>query len=428
LSETSATPRRVIFSWAMFDFANSAFTTLVVTFIYSAYFAKAIAPTIEVGTHYWSIAIGVSALFIATISPLAGTLADQSGHRKRYLIAATITGVLFTSLLYFPEKGEILLALVIFTAANVSIEIAQVFYNAYLPEISTNKNVGKISGYGWGLGYLGGLLCLGLALLLFVQPETPAFGLSKQSGQHIRATNLLVAVWFAVFSIPTFLILKDRPAAQRRKKNRGIFRQAVAELADTLKNVRAYPQIIRFLIARLFFNDALVTLIGFGGIYAVGTFGFSFSEILLFGIVLNVAAAIGATFFGLVDDWIGGKKTISLSIIGFIIATSAIIVTNSTTVFWTAGVLMGILIGPNQSASRSFFARLVPDSKESEFFGFFAFSGKLTAFMGPLVLGALTRIFESQRVGFSFIIVQFVIGLSILLTVDDTEKRQGTPA
>ncbi len=415
--------RRKIFSWAMFDFANSAFTTLVVTFIYSTYFAKTIAPSMEIGTQYWSIAISISAVVIAVLSPLMGRLADLSGHRKRYLFVTAVAGILFTAGLYFPLPGQIVLALTLFIAANVAVEMSQVFYNAYLPEISNHNNVGKISGLGWSLGYVGGLLCLGIALILFVRPENPAFGLTKEGDQNLRATNLLVAAWFAVFSIPTFLVLKDR-GHQRPAASQGILVQARTELRHTFRNIRQYPQIVRFLIARLFYNDALVTLIGFGGIYAAGTFAFTFEEILVFGIVLNIAAALGAAGFGVVDDAIGGKKTILLSIIGFIIATAAIIFTHSKTVFWVGGVLMGLLIGPNQSASRSLFARFVPTGKETEFFGFFALSGKLSAFMGPLLLGTLTRLFDSQRIGFSVIIVQFLIGFSILFKVNEQAGKQ----
>lgn len=413
--------RGSICSWALYDFANSAFTTLVVTFIYSTYFSQQIAPSVEVGTQYWSLGISVSAILIALLSPLAGTMADQSGSRKRYLFAFTMIGIAMAASLYFPGQGQIIFALSIFVVANVSIEIAQVFYNAYLPEISNEKNVGKISGYGWGCGYVGGLLCLGVALFLFVQPESPAFGLSKEGGQNIRATNMLVACWFALFSIPTFLFLKDSTRVRKSMEGAGAIRQTLGELRHTMNSLKRYKQVVRFLIARLFYNDALVTLIGFGGIYAAGTFGFSFQEILIFGIVLNVAAALGAVLFGFIDDKIGGKRTIIISIIGFLIATFAVIVSDSKTVFWAGGVVMGILIGPNQSASRSLFARFVPKSKESEFFGFFALSGKITAFIGPLLLGTLTRVFESQRAGFSIIIVLFVVGLLLLLRVDEAE-------
>ncbi len=409
--------RKIIFSWAFYDFANSAFTTLVVTFIYSTYFVS-LAPTPEAGTQYWSLGISVSAILIALLSPLAGTVADQSGHRKRYLFTATMLGILLTAGLYFPVEGQLMWALAIFVCANVAVEVAQVFYNAYLPEISHAGNVGKVSGYGWGCGYIGGLLCLGAALVFFVQPEVPPFGLSVESGQHIRATNILVALWFAVFSIPTFLFLKD---SGRKLPSAGTspFRQTIDELKKTMHSLKRFRQVVRFLIARLLYNDALVTLIGFGGIYARVTFGFTFQEVLIFGIVLNVAAALGAVLFGFIDDKIGGKKTILISIVGFIVATLAVIVTDSRLVFWAGGVLIGILIGPNQSASRSLFARFVPKSKESEFFGFYAFSGKLTAFLGPLLLGSLTRIFDSQRVGFSVIIILFALGMSVLLTVDE---------
>jgi UMF1 family MFS transporter len=193
----------------------------------------------------------------------------------------------------------------------------------------------------------------------------------------------------------------------------------LAEIATTFLEVRKYRQVVRLLVARLIYNDGLITIFAFGGIYAAGTFHFSFQEIMYFGIVLNFTAGLGAFIFGFFDDLFGGKITVQVSLIGLIVASLLAVTTDSKTLFWLAGILVGIFSGPNQSASRSLFGRLLPKDKESQFFGFFAFSGKFTAFLGPLLLGLLTGLFESQRAGMTIVIVFFVIGSLLLAFVDE---------
>src|SRR5690606_22507901 len=259
--------------------------------------------------------------------------------------------------------------------------------------------IGRVSGLGWGLGYFGGLLALALALVTLVQPETPWFGFSTENGENVRATNLLVAVWFVVFSVPLFLWVDEdksrvSPAGQ-------VIRDGWIQLKGTLREISRYRQTVRFLIARLVYNDGLVTVFAFGGIYAAGTFGFTIEQVLVFGIVINIAAGASAIAMGLLDDWIGGKRTIVVSLIGLIAATALAIAATSELWLWVAGILIGIFTGPNQSASRSLMGRFVPKAVENEFFGFFAFSGKLTAFVGPFLLGVLTDVTGSQRVGVS---------------------------
>jgi UMF1 family MFS transporter len=417
-SRNSKHDRKALFGWAMYDFANSAFTTLVVTFIYATYFTQAIAPDEITGTVLWSRAITICGLTVALASPFLGAMADQGGHRKRYLLIFTLTAVLCTAMLYRILPGQVLPALIWFSIANIAFELGCVFYNAFLPDIAPPEKIGSTSGLGWGVGYIGGLIAMFLAMISMVNPETPWFGLSRELGENIRATNLLVAAWFALFSLPLFLLVKEKRLARPIPFSpAAVFRR----LGDTFRQIGRYRQIFRFLLARLIYNDGLITIFAFGGIYAAGTFGFSFKEIMLFGIVLNITAGLGAFAFGYCDDRLGGKTTIMISIGGLIIASLIALAATEKIWLWLAGILIGIFSGPNQSASRSLLARITPPAMENEFFGFFAFSGKFTAFLGPFILGIMTEVFGSQRLGMSTVLLMFIGGGLLLLRVDERE-------
>ena len=410
--------RRAIWSWCLYDWANSAFTTLVVTFIYSAYFTAAFADDPGRGTALWSRGITASALAIAALAPIAGALADRGG-RRRYLILCSLVCVAATAALTFvrPDQANaVVIALGVFVVANVAFELGLVFYNAFLPAIAAPERIGRISGYGWGLGYAGGLLALVAALVVFV-PETPPFGIPTAGGFNLRATNLLVAGWFLLFAVPAFVFLRDEAPSGGGGVS---VRRAFTDLAVTARHLRRYRQVGLFLLARLFYNDGLVTIFAFGGIYAVGTFGFSFEDLVTFGIVINVGAGLGALAFGFVDDRIGGKATVGLSVAALAGATLLAALAQTRTAFWAAAVLVGVFAGPNQSASRSLMARFVPAKHESEFFGFFAFSGKVTSFLGPVLLGVLSDVY-SQRVGVASLLVFFLVGGLILRRVDERE-------
>ncbi|MGB6363022.1 MAG: MFS transporter, partial [Thermoanaerobaculia bacterium] len=382
--------RREIFSWASYDFANSPYTTLVVTFIYATYFTEAIAPDTVTGTALWSRGVTITALVVALLSPLLGAVADRGGYRKLFLMLTTSVCILGTVVLYTVLPGQSTRALIWFVTANIAFEMGMVFYNAFLPDIAPRELIGRISGWGWALGYAGGLLALVVALFALIRPEVPLFGFSTENGENIRATNLLVAAWFAVFSLPIFLWVREDKS--RITTSGSVLDASFKQLATTLKEIREYKQIFRFLIARLVYNDGLVTIFAFGGIYAAGTFGFTLQEIMIFGIVLNVAAGLGAFVLGFLDDRLGGKRTIQISLWGLSIATLIAVLAPHKWMFWVAGIMVGIFAGPTQSASRSLMGRFVPPDKENEFFGFFAFSGKATAFLGPFMLGLLTQI------------------------------------
>ncbi len=427
--------KKTVFCWSLYDFANQPFTTLVITFIYGTFFTTVLADNEITGTVLWSRGISLTGILVALLSPLMGALADRGGYRKFYLIFWTWICIIASCLLWYPNSGQVALALTLFIIANVGFEMGGVFCNAFLPDIAPKEKIGRVSGYGWSLGYVGGLISLILALMFFIFPEVPLFGLDKTTHEHIRVTNVMVALWFAVFSMPTFLFVK-----QDSKSNIGI-RQVLSESYEQLKGtfvqIRKYKQITRFLLARLIYNDGLITVFAFGGIYAAGTFGFSMEEIMVFAIVLNVTAGLGAFLMGFLDDVIGGKKTIQISNVGLIIACIIAVVSPNRDIinipfpfigdimitgkilFWISGVLIGIFSGPNQASSRSLMARFVPKDKVNEFFGFFAFSGKATSFLGPLLLGYLTQSFGSQRYGVAVVAVFLFIGSLVLHYVDE---------
>ena len=419
------TSKKTIWGWALYDFGNSAFFTVIVTFVYGAFFASVIVPEGEtLGSVIWANGLTATGIIVALTSPFLGALADRGGHRRRYLFIATAVAILGTTLLYFPTPGDVGLALGIFVIANVAAELATtVFYNAYLPEISTPDNIGKISGYGWALGYVGGVLVLGIALVGFVQTDEPWFGI--QTGeealfQNYRATTILVSVWFAVFAIPMFRWVPE-PEHRDAPPLGQLLRGTIVQLGTTLMEIRRYGQIARLLVARMIYNDGLTMVIGIGAIYAIEVFGFTIPQAILWGLAVQVTAGLGAFAMGFLDDRIGGKKTILISLVGLSLAVllATLAPAESATSMYLAGLIIGIFMGPNQAASRSLLGRFVPAEKETEFYGFFAFSGKATAFFGTAIYAGVTTVFGSPRYGAGSVIVFFLIGGLILLTVDE---------
>lgn len=431
--------KRQIWSWALYDFANSAFTTLVVTFIYGTYFTKSIAETEILGTQYWSWAISITAIVVALFSPFLGALADNVGSRKKIMLWSTLVCIVATALLFFPQNGQVFFALILFVIANVAFEFGTVFCNAYLPELASENRFGRVSGLAWGLGYVGGLIALVLALVFLVQTDSPLFGLSKEHGENIRATNLLVAFWFTLFSLPFFIWIKDSDK-HSKQSNSELARASYSQILNTLKTVSSYKNIFRFLLARLVYNDALITIFAFGGIYAATTIGFTFEEIIILGIVLNVMAGIGAILFGFLDDGKGSVNVIGWSIIFLIIASLIAFVApelpgllqyifggnaipnwfTSKLLFWIAAILIGFFSGPNQSASRSYMARITPSEKRNEFFGLYAFSGKMTAFLGPFLFGLATTYYQTQQAGLVVVCTLFILGYMLLKRLSNT--------
>lgn len=410
---------RALLGWCLYDWGNSGFPAVVTTFVFAAYYAKGVAADDISGTSEWAYALSASALTVAIAGPVLGAIADRWGRRKPWVMAFSALCVAATAGLWFvrPEPGDALAALILVAVGNFAFETAIVFYNAMLPDLVPRAMIGRLSGWGWGLGYVGGLSCLIIALLVLVQPEQPPFGLDPEAAEPVRATALLVAGWFAVFSLPLFLFTPDAPA--RRITAGEAIRDGLATLARTVRNIGAHRQIALYLLARMIYTDGLNTLFGIGGIYAAVTFGMDFSEILTFGIAMNITAGIGAFAFGWVDDWIGPKRTVLISLAALTLLGGFLLVIESKALFWAFALPLGIFFGPAQSASRSLMAHLAPPGLQTEMFGLYALSGKATAFLGPALFGAVTGFAASQRAGMATVLAFFVIGGVLLLWVRD---------
>ena len=421
-----------IAAWASYDWANSAFTTIVVTFVYAKYFSDAIVPDTPngmPGSTVWGYAVSTSAVLVALLSPIVGAMADRGGKRRFFLFLSTAVCVLFTVALGFvtpSSANAVLLAFSLFVVANSAFDIGGVFYNSFLPVVAPPEKMGTISGVGWGVGYMAGLVSMALALIFLVGlPDVfqPLIDLPTEDGLHVRATLFLVAGWFAVFSIPMFLFVKDEGPT---RKGVGV-REAIAELRSTFREVRRYKETAKFLLARLIYNDGLVTIFTMSAVYLGAVFGMETGEIMMIGLSINLLAGLSAFAFGFIDDRIGGKNTVLISVAALCLAVTIGAVAPNRLWFWVAAVLIGLFVGPNQAASRSLMSRFVPDHQQAEFFGFFSFSGKATSFLGPFLFALLTDVFDgvfafpSERIGISVLIVMFIVGGLILLTVDEAE-------
>ena len=372
------------FAWALYDWANSAFAAVIVTFVFATYFSQGIAVDPVMGTAQWGWAMTASALGIAVLSPVLGAIADAGGRRKPWLLVFTWMTVAGCFLLWWaaPRAEFVLYTLVIVALANLGFEIGTVFYNAMLPDIVGKDRIGRLSGWAWGLGYAGGLACLILALVAFVQTDSPLFGLDKSTAEHVRITGPMVGIWLALFSLPLFLMTPDRQSAGLPAAV--AVRQGLEQLRGTFANLGRYRSIARFLIARMIYIDGLNTLFAFGGIYAAGTFGMELAEVIQFGILLNVTAGLGAFGFAWIDDWLGAKRTILIALTGLLLCGTAAVLVSDPLGFWIAGALLGVFIGPTQAASRSLMARIAPAELRTEMFGLYALSGKGHRLRRPL--------------------------------------------
>ncbi len=417
MTDTPAGSRRARAAWCAYDWANSAFPTVILTFVFAAYFTKQVAADPVAGTSGWAYAISLSMAAVALSGPVLGAIADALGRRKPWLALASGVCIAASAALWWvaPEPRWVVPALVLVGIANFAFETAVIFYNAMLPGLAPAEMLGRLSGWGWAAGYAGGLACLALALGVLITPQPPPFGLDPAQAEPVRATALLVATWFALFALPLLLWVPDRTGPARPLS--AAVRHGLATLAATVRQIGRYRQLARYLLAHMVYTDGLNTLFAIGGIYAAVTFGMGFDELLLFGIAMNVTAGLGAFAFGWVDDRIGAKPTVMLALAALTALGAALVLVESRPWFWALAVALGIFFGPAQSASRSLMARLTPRHLEAEMFGLYALSGKATAFAGPALFGWVTAETGSQRAGLGVVLVLFVLGMALLRRV-----------
>ena len=350
--------KKAKFGWALYDWASSPVPTLHATFVFAVYFTTTIAP--ENGTVLWAQMTSIAALAVALASPFVGRFADSQGLIKQGLTGALLMGAIAVMFLWFaePDAAFISFALLVSALSIFMMEISFVFYNALLVHLVPEEKMGRISGIAWGTGYVGAVVALGLALAIFILPEQAPFGLDKSAAEHVRATMIFAGAWALIFSIPLFLFVPKPPATPVEGR---YFDQIKTALIEASK----IPTMMRFLIARMAFNDGLVTLFALGGIFAAKVYGFTQTEILLFAISLNITAGIGAILGGWADDRLGSLRTVRLSLYGLIIFGLIAILAPSKMIFWGATLCLGIFVGPSQAASRSYVARLAPEKKQS---------------------------------------------------------------
>ncbi len=414
-----------LFAWALYDWANSAYFVMIQTFVFAAYFAKSIAENETSGTVLWGNMIGIAGLIVALTAPFLGSIADEGGRRKPWIGFFTIMCVFGCGMLWFaePNSSFIWFALSMAFVATIGAELSFIFYNAMLPDLTNSSNIGKWSGWGWALGYLGGLICLIIGYFGFVENGATWFGLNEESLQNVRITFLFTAVWYALFSLPLFFKTPDTPS-----KNKSISQaisDGMSELKSGIRILKKEPNIWKFLLARIFYNDGLATIFAMGGVYAAGTFNFDTGQIFMFGIALNITAGAGAFAFAWLDDKAGSKNTIVWSLVGLIIPVTAVLFVEAELWFWVWGLLLGIFVGPVQASSRTFMGRLSPQDKRNQMYGLFALSGKLTTFAGPIMVGWFTLLMGSQRWGMSAILLLLVIGLFLMFGVEDKKGTMG---
>ena len=415
--------RRALVAWCFYDWANSAFPTVVITFVFAAYYTTAIAEDPLAGTAEWGLAIALSGLAVALLAPILSAVAAQGGRRKPWIGVFTVLAVVSGATLWTvePDPSFAILALILVALGNAAFELGQVFYNAMLPDVAPPARLGRVSGWAWGLGYAGGLVCLALCLVLFLRDAGPVFDLATEAAEQVRIIGPFVALWFAVFAATLILFTPDTPASGRPVGE--AVTQGLRTLVATLRALPRHGQIGRFLLARMIYTDGLNTLFAVGGLYAKVTFDMSYQEVLEFGILLNIAAGLGAVGFAWVDDIFGAKRTIVIALIALTLFSTLILLVESKTWFIVLGCAIGVFIGPAQAASRSLMARLAPAELRTEMFGLYALSGKATAFIGPALVGWVTVWAHSQRAGMATILIFFLVGLILLRPLEDPSGR-----
>lgn len=404
-----------ILSWCLFDFANSSFTTIVITIVFSVYFVQFAAMGRSDGDFLWSFGNFVSQGLVLLTAPLLGAIADYSASKKKFLFLSYCTCIVFTVLLYLVKPGDVWLGIILFIFGNFAYSTGENLVASFLPELARPEDMGKISGFGWSLGYVGGLLSL-VCCLPFLKG-----GFEIQNAENLRITNLVVAAFFFVGGIPTFLFVKQRKKASDLPAGSSYVKVGMQRIRETFKNIRQFSELFRFLIVFGIYNCGVTTVVFFASIYAVTTIHLTTKELIIFFLITQVSSSLGAFLFGLIQDKVGAKRTIYMTLtIWLIVAAGAFLSTNRTT-FYIIGNLAGLGLGSSQSAARALVGLFSPIQKSGEFFGFWGLFWKLSTAIGPLVFGTLSWVTGSQRIAILSTGTFFLLGMIGLTFIN--EKR-----
>ncbi len=424
-----------VLAWASWDWGSAAFNAVMTTFVFTVYLTSDAFGGEARASEVLGWGLAVAGLLIALLAPVTGQRSDVGGRRKLWLGVNSAVVALLTAMCFFvfPRPELLLFGVALIAAANIFFEFAGVNYNAMLAQISTPSSIGRISGFGWAMGYVGGIVALVIVLVAFVQPVVDWFGSSTDDSLNIRLVAVFSALWFLAFAIPVMFSVPEVP--RQKLGDKLGFLASYGLLFRRIKAIyRTSPHTIFFLLASAIFRDGLAAVFTFGGIIAAGTFGFSLSEVILFAIVGNVVAAIGAVVGGFFDDRVGPKLVIIVSLIGLLIAGGAILALGASTyqvfgsqwtgdtTFWVFGLMLTLFVGPAQASSRAYLARLSPEGEEGEMFGLYATTGRAVSFLAPALFSLFIGVFGEQRYGIIGILIVLLAGLLVLLPVKPPAK------
>ena len=409
---------REAWSWAMYDFANSGYTTVVITAVFNAYFVAVVAGNAPWATFAWTATLGVSYALIIVTAPALGAYADARAAKKRLLGATTAGCVLFTAALATIGRGDVALAMTLIIASNFFFGSGENLVAAFLPEIARGRAIGRVSGWGWSLGYCGGLVALGASLAYVDRAQARG----DTATEFVPVTMLITAVIFAVASLPTFFFLRERATASAAPA--GAVRAAFARLKDTLAHARRYRDLWRFLVCVVFYQAGIQTVIALAAVYAGQVMRFSSRDTIMLILVVNVTAAVGAFFFGHVQDRLGHVRTIVVTLIGWIATVLIVWHTTSLAMFWVAANLVGLCMGASQSAGRALVGYLSPPARTAEFFGLWGLAVKLSSILGPVTYGIVAWVTGGDhRLAMLVTGSYFVIGIVIIAGLDVARGR-----
>ena len=416
--ESPATPvtSRELLGWCFFDFANSSFGILIITIGYSVYFVQAVAAESDYNPEQlWSWGYACSMFVVALCAPILGATADATATKKRWMGLCTALCIVCTASLFFVVPGDIWFGLIVFGLANIGFDLGFTLYSAFLVELSTRSNMGRISGYGWGFGYLGGLLALALAYPLLKG------GMGPENLLNYRLSFVLTAVFFFIASLPTFLYVRERAIPHPIREGQSLWTVGFHRLRRTFHEISRFRELVKYLVAYLIYTDGINTVILFAGIFASRVLEFTPSQLIVYFLIIQIASAIGAYASGSIVDRFGPRRTIMVTLVIWTGVAIGAYFVQTTAQFYVIGLIAGAALGSSQSASRTLIGYFTPHDKLGEFFGFFSISGKFAAIIGPLLYGQITAMFGSQRPAVLALTGFFIVGLAMIWNVREQE-------
>lgn len=419
--------RGPVIAWGLWDWGSAAFNAVATTFVFTVYLTSSSFGDATATSAALSWALAGAGLVVLLTAPVVGQRSDASAHRKRWLAIDTAVVVVVLALMFFvqPDPAYLWFGLALLALGTVFYELAGVNYNAMLAQVSTPRTVGKVSGFGWGMGYLGGIVLLLIVYFGFINPEVGLFGVTGADGMAVRVSMVVAALWFALSAIPVFFAVPENAPIAPARTRVGFFASYRLLFRDIAKLWRESRHTVYFLLSSAIFRDGLTGVFTYGGVLAAGTFGFSAGEVIVFAIAANVVAGVATIASGSLDDRFGPKPLIIVSLVGLIVSGTCVFLFHDggQTMFWIFGLILCLFVGPAQSASRTFLARLIPAGREGEVFGLYATTGRAAVFLAPTAFGLFVTIGGAQYWGILGIVLVLLIGLLLLIPVRSAARR-----